>query len=54
MAQKASGLPKEAKTTADLLKVVESNKDYYRGACTVEACVYGTRRFLLWYNPNAG
>jgi hypothetical protein len=37
------GLPKDAKTTADILKVVESNKGYYK---FVSTCPCGKRAKL--------
>jgi hypothetical protein len=52
--EKTEGLPKAAKTTADILKVVESVKDYYRGAEWVESSVLGKKTFIIWYNPNSG
>jgi hypothetical protein len=51
---KTAGLPKAARTTADILKVVESVEDYYRGAEWVESCVRDKKTFILWYNPNSG
>jgi hypothetical protein len=54
MAQQTKGLPKEAKTTADVLKVVESANEYYRTVSTVESCVDSQKMFILWYNPYSG
>jgi len=54
MAEKTEGLPKEAKTTSDIVKVVESNKGYYKVVSTVEFNVDGKKMFLLWYNPYSG
>jgi hypothetical protein len=48
---KTEGAPKEAKTTADILKQFESIK---RWVATLEFSYDNEKRFIIWYNPYSG